>query len=136
MQKKWTALAKRHAVKLRKGPVAARESTLVGWVQKYPVMNECTHFACLMDPRTGTVRWIERGVESQSEDEEEEDEHLDPELAETDPGLVEKGKSFRKPEGMTLSHMHLDRLGEGETQNIEKGDRISRWNEQGRADEK
>jgi hypothetical protein len=68
MQRRWIANANRHAVKQKEGPAAVRESTLIGWVKEYPIMAECTHFACLMDPRTGTVRWIERGVESWSDD--------------------------------------------------------------------
>lgn len=47
-------------------------------------MNECTHFACIMDPKFGTIRWLEQMefVECESEDEDE-DEHHDPELLET-----------------------------------------------------
>jgi hypothetical protein len=26
-------------------------------------MNECTHFGCLMDAKTGTIRFLERGSE-------------------------------------------------------------------------
>lgn len=82
MQKKWDAMVKRRAGKLEAGPPAVRESTLIGWVQKFPVMNEVTHFACLMDPKTGTIRWLERGASEVSEEDEEE--HIDPELLETE----------------------------------------------------
>lgn len=30
---------------------------IVQLVQKYPTTNECTHFACVMDPTEGTVAW-------------------------------------------------------------------------------
>ncbi|KAI1850284.1 hypothetical protein JX266_004142 [Neoarthrinium moseri] len=37
------------------------ESTLRRWVQSKTTMAECTHFACLMDPVMGQIRWIQRG---------------------------------------------------------------------------
>jgi hypothetical protein len=33
---------------------------IVELVQKYPTTNECTHFACVMDPAEGTVAWCRR----------------------------------------------------------------------------
>jgi hypothetical protein len=33
---------------------------IVELVQKYPTTNECTHFACVMDPLEGTVAWCRR----------------------------------------------------------------------------
>lgn len=64
---KWTALAKRQERKLKEGretvSPAIFEHTLQKWVRTFPIMNECTHFGCIMDPGTGTIRWIERGVE-------------------------------------------------------------------------
>jgi hypothetical protein len=27
------------------------------WMVKYPIANECTHFACVMDPTKGEVSW-------------------------------------------------------------------------------
>ena len=71
MQKRGNALVKRKAAKPKEGPTAVRENTLVKWMKEFPIMNEVTHFACLMDPKYGTIKWIERGsyVED-SEDEE------------------------------------------------------------------
>ncbi|GJN86266.1 n-acylsphingosine amidohydrolase protein [Purpureocillium lilacinum] len=67
MQKKWTALVRRRGrnAKREEGqePVAVDEQTLRWWVQSYPIMNECTHFGCILDPGTGTIRWLERGVD-------------------------------------------------------------------------
>lgn len=64
---KWTALAKRQERELSRGRgrgnPAIFEHTLQKWVKSFPIMNECTHFGCIMDPGTGTIRWIERGVE-------------------------------------------------------------------------
>lgn len=66
---KWTALAKRQERDLKRGRGGERESpaifehTLQRWVKSYPIMNECTHFGCILDPGTGTIRWLERGVE-------------------------------------------------------------------------
>ncbi|KAI0120952.1 beta subunit of N-acylethanolamine-hydrolyzing acid amidase-domain-containing protein [Xylariales sp. AK1849] len=37
------------------------EPTLRRWLRASPTTNECTHFACLLDPRTGQIRWIQRG---------------------------------------------------------------------------
>jgi hypothetical protein len=86
MQKRWNTLLKRRAATLEEGPPSVRESTLVRWVQKYPVMNECTHFGCLMDPKTGGIRWIERGAGNAGTLGEgmEEEEHIDPELVQTE----------------------------------------------------
>ncbi|KAL7914848.1 beta subunit of N-acylethanolamine-hydrolyzing acid amidase domain-containing protein [Trichoderma velutinum] len=67
IQGKWTALAKRQQREFKKGKgrehPAVSEQTLQKWVKSYPIMNECTHFGCIMDPGTGTIRWLERGDE-------------------------------------------------------------------------
>ena len=36
---------------------------MVELVQKYPTTNECTHFACVMDPSEGSVAWCRRWME-------------------------------------------------------------------------
>lgn len=70
---KWTALAKRQERELKKGRgregPAIFEHTLQKWVRTYPIMNECTHFGCILDPGTGTIRWLERGVQDLEESE-------------------------------------------------------------------
>ena len=33
---------------------------IIELVQRYPTTNECTHFACVMDPTEGTVAWCRR----------------------------------------------------------------------------
>ncbi|KAM6486987.1 beta subunit of N-acylethanolamine-hydrolyzing acid amidase-domain-containing protein [Trichoderma sp. SZMC 28011] len=67
IQSKWTALAKRQQREFKKGKgresPAIFEQTLQKWLKAYPIMNECTHFGCILDPGTGTIRWLERGVE-------------------------------------------------------------------------
>jgi hypothetical protein len=30
------------------------------WIEEYPVCNEVTHFACVMDPREGAFRWVKK----------------------------------------------------------------------------
>jgi hypothetical protein len=64
---KWTALAKRQERELKRArggdSPAIFEQTLQRWVKAYPIMNECTHFGCILDPGTGTIRWLERGAE-------------------------------------------------------------------------
>ncbi|KAH0532797.1 hypothetical protein TsFJ059_001436 [Trichoderma semiorbis] len=70
---KWTALAKRQQREFKRGKgresPAIFEQTLQKWVKAYPIMNECTHFGCILDPGTGTIRWLERGVEDLEESE-------------------------------------------------------------------
>jgi hypothetical protein len=39
-----------------------RESSLEEWMMEFPIINECTHYACIMDPLTGKVRWLQRGM--------------------------------------------------------------------------
>lgn len=36
------------------------QATLKKWMQSHPVTNECTHFSCILDPKMGEIRWIER----------------------------------------------------------------------------
>ena len=36
---------------------------VIEMVQKYPTTNECSHFACVMDPGQGTVLWCRRWIE-------------------------------------------------------------------------
>jgi hypothetical protein len=73
IQKKWDGLRKRHEKKLNEGlergeafdlkPPMVKEDRLREWVRAYPIMNECTHFGCIMDAKTGTIRFLERGSE-------------------------------------------------------------------------
>ncbi|KAM0331413.1 hypothetical protein ACHAQA_003086 [Verticillium albo-atrum] len=39
-----------------------RERALQHWMMEFPIINECTHYACIMDPQTGGIRWLERGT--------------------------------------------------------------------------
>ncbi|RYP56096.1 hypothetical protein DL771_012159 [Monosporascus sp. 5C6A] len=34
------------------------EATLKNWLRSDPVLNDCTHFQCILDPKTGRIRWI------------------------------------------------------------------------------
>ena len=36
---------------------------VIAMVQKYPTTNECTHFACVMDPTDGDIKWCRRWME-------------------------------------------------------------------------
>lgn len=78
MQKKWNALVRRQEKRRKEkgekegvdtGLTVVKEKTLRGWVSAYPIMNECSHFGCIMDPKTGIIRWMERGVLEDSDDE-------------------------------------------------------------------
>jgi hypothetical protein len=66
VERKWAALKRRkrrtNRAEQQDLELAIKEETLKGWVKAYPVMNECTHFGCIMDPRTGTIRWLTRGT--------------------------------------------------------------------------
>ena len=31
---------------------------VVNWLETWPITNESTHFACVMNPRDGTVGWV------------------------------------------------------------------------------
>ncbi|KAK0101461.1 hypothetical protein ONS95_006633 [Cadophora gregata] len=70
--KKWNSVKRRQEKRLLKGGAfqkdvalhgwaSVREETLRNWLRAYPVMNECTHFMCIMDAQEGTVRSLERG---------------------------------------------------------------------------
>jgi hypothetical protein len=81
VQKKWDALKSRQRRKQQVqlveesemvGP-SVREETLVGWVKNYPTMNDQSHFGCVMDPKRGEIRWLERGEYWDSGDETRED---------------------------------------------------------------
>lgn len=72
IQKKWNSLAMRQERKMKEegeegGVIAVREKTLQGWVKAYPIMNECTHFGCILDPKMGTIRWLQRGIEEEED---------------------------------------------------------------------
>ena len=69
VQERWSALKVRQWRKQRLSGIKQKdmvspcvaEKTLITWVQKYPTMNEQSHFGCVMDPRAGMMVWIERG---------------------------------------------------------------------------
>jgi hypothetical protein len=78
VQRKWDSLKARQEKKFREreeregqeeGVVSVREETLKGWIKADPVMNESTHFACILDPKMGRIRFLERGVEDGSDEE-------------------------------------------------------------------
>lgn len=65
---RWRSVVRRQAAKTSGPPwtegdldtgVGVTEATVVRWIEEWPVSNECTHFACLMDPaRDGRIRWL------------------------------------------------------------------------------
>ncbi|USP72875.1 uncharacterized protein yc1106_00149 [Curvularia clavata] len=60
---KWAAWSQRQARQAKRGQPAATGVTLVTlrrWVETYPVCNEVTHFACIMDPSQGVFRWVRK----------------------------------------------------------------------------
>jgi hypothetical protein len=70
IQKKWESIKNRSEKKNKENSddgLTVREVTLKDWVKTFPIINECTHFGCIMDLKTGTVRWLERGIEEEWE---------------------------------------------------------------------
>ncbi|KAK8117889.1 Acid ceramidase 1 [Apiospora kogelbergensis] len=62
-------IASQDAAMCDDGPVAQfiaekaiSKSALKRWLQSQQVMGECTHFAAIMDPYTGMIPWIKRGL--------------------------------------------------------------------------
>lgn len=58
-EKKWK---EEHVGVMDNFKVKVLESTMMGWMKVYPIWSELTHFGCIMDPKKGEIRWIERGV--------------------------------------------------------------------------
>lgn len=42
---------------------AVTEAEVIGWMKKYPIANEETHFAAVLDPNTGSIAWVQRYLE-------------------------------------------------------------------------
>jgi len=63
MEKKWHK-AKRAFKKTNPGTrteeMYVTQNELSTWLQDYPITNESTHFACIMDPERGEVVWLRR----------------------------------------------------------------------------
>lgn len=63
---KWGAVKTKHENKQNEEPAlkdvqpSIVEETLINWVKTYPVMNETSHFGCVMDPGTGRIVMLER----------------------------------------------------------------------------
>ena len=47
----------------RISPQKLTKDTVVGWIDTYPISNEETHYATIMDPKVGKVAWVERYLE-------------------------------------------------------------------------
>jgi hypothetical protein len=66
MEKKWHK-AKEAFTKSHPGTsteeMYVTQNELSVWLQDYPVTNELTHFACIMDPERGEVVWLRRWKE-------------------------------------------------------------------------
>lgn len=56
----WAAAEKSHYRRHSKSkgtiPAAISNRTAVRWLTKWPISNECTHYWCLMDAKTGEIR--------------------------------------------------------------------------------
>ncbi|KAI9707785.1 MAG: hypothetical protein M1836_000747 [Candelina mexicana] len=48
------------------GNGSVSQEQVINWMGQYPILNECTHFAVLMDPREGKVLWLKRRLEAYS----------------------------------------------------------------------
>ncbi|KAF2841386.1 hypothetical protein M501DRAFT_1022716 [Patellaria atrata CBS 101060] len=58
VSEKWQRACQRSG--LREGEAAISQKTLVNWVSAYPICNEETHYACIMDPTAGSFVWVRR----------------------------------------------------------------------------
>jgi hypothetical protein len=43
--------------------VSVKLADIVRWVDRFPTTNECTHFACVMDPTQGRMAYVKRYLE-------------------------------------------------------------------------
>ncbi|EOA84264.1 hypothetical protein ACJQWK_00651 [Exserohilum turcicum] len=71
LSRKWEAWNQRQTRKTMRGQTAAKGvalATLRRWIEAYPVCNEVTHFACIMDPSEGVFRWVRKFEEGEIED--------------------------------------------------------------------
>ncbi|KZP24839.1 hypothetical protein FIBSPDRAFT_856640 [Athelia psychrophila] len=39
---------------------SADQADVVTWLEEWPITNECTHYATILDPKEGTVNWLKR----------------------------------------------------------------------------
>ncbi|KAL1627101.1 hypothetical protein SLS54_002640 [Diplodia seriata] len=58
--------AKRRSRKVPDAEFCISQEDVVEWVQKYPTTNETTHYAVVMDPKTGEVVWARRWLEGEA----------------------------------------------------------------------
>ncbi|ETS74692.1 hypothetical protein PFICI_13176 [Pestalotiopsis fici W106-1] len=63
IRNQWEATAKESSHGIEGGTTTypVQESTLKRWVSSGTTMADCTHFACIMDPKSGEIRWLRRG---------------------------------------------------------------------------
>ena len=43
--------------------VSVTKANVVDWLGEWPITNECTHYAAMMDPKKGDVVWLKRFLE-------------------------------------------------------------------------
>ncbi|KAI1109896.1 beta subunit of N-acylethanolamine-hydrolyzing acid amidase-domain-containing protein [Nemania sp. NC0429] len=62
IQKKWDRLMQSRSKAENLRPKRSiTEKTLQKWISDYPTLNECSHFATILDPETGRISWLVRG---------------------------------------------------------------------------
>ena len=69
MKDKWEAACKRYRRKhsqSREGETDLSEGDIIRWINEWPITNEATHFACIMDPTSGEIIWAKRRIENAS----------------------------------------------------------------------
>jgi hypothetical protein len=68
MTNAWSSYAKERRTRIKETErIALRESTLRKWVKRRPTMNGLSHFATMMDPKKGEIRWLQRGHQYDSD---------------------------------------------------------------------
>ena len=79
--------------------VSVSSDEVIEWMNVFPVTNECTHFSCVMDARSGDLVWCRRRLEPATPPECEDCEDCECEASnDTDPTLTpERTDSGQKP---------------------------------------
>jgi hypothetical protein len=62
IEKNWVEAAQRNLNenRAREYDVGVELAEVQRWMGQYPIANECTHFACVMDPVNGEIPWARR----------------------------------------------------------------------------
>lgn len=66
MEENWERTVRRFWKKnpaMAESDMYATAENVVEWTKRWPITNDCTHFACVMDPMKGEIIWVRRWLE-------------------------------------------------------------------------